>query len=66
MSNNMETKGDKIFKLNYSDFVALALAEVNETYTIDINVAPKFMKKNGYEPDSECYEIPDYVEIKLL
>jgi hypothetical protein len=60
--NKME---DKILKISWPLFVSLAKQKLTEKYPIDDGVAPKFMRSNSYEPDSEVYDIPAYVEIKL-
>ncbi len=44
-----------------------ALKYVRLDQKIEDDTKPVFMKSTtGYEPDRECYDIPDYVEIEIV
>ncbi len=58
-----EEKPNRQLKISWMEFMNCAINKIREEYP---NAkAPIFMKCNGYEGDSEVYEIPEYVLLNL-
>jgi hypothetical protein len=55
----------KTVKIPWTEFVEKAMDTYRGTFAGCGE--PVFMKaSHGYEPDSQCYETPDYVEIEIV
>lgn len=57
--NNMQ------LKIPYQDFVEMALDKLKLTQPTIKPDTIAYMKRNECESDSTCYEIPDYITIKI-
>lgn len=53
----------KTVKIPWAEFLSYAMDTVESKFPGAGK--PVMMKRHGYEPDGECYETPDYVEIEI-
>lgn len=53
-------------KITWDEYKAFAMQAIQQKYgnAVDDDTVI-FMRRNGYEPDSEVCDIPEYVEINL-
>ncbi len=54
-------------KLDFKEFIANALSNLEKTYT-GIKFNPdtlKYMTNSTHDGPSECYQIPEYIEITI-
>ena len=54
-------------KLPYAEFMANAISNFSKHYP-SLHLVPgsmKYMKNHAYDGPSECYEIPEYIEVEI-